>query len=89
VKAPATDRWYPALWGVTLVARRLAEADRVGGGRGGSRDNRQLDCDWTTADVPNVNFYAFIVLLSTGVCWSAAAMYIAIGGHSFGFRRVP
>ncbi|XP_026808316.1 uncharacterized protein LOC113550585 [Rhopalosiphum maidis] len=87
VKAPATDRWYPALWGVTLVARRLAEADRVGPGV--SRDNRQLDCDWTTADAPNVNFYAFIVLLSTGVCWSAAALYIAIGGHSFGFRRGP
>lgn len=73
--APAADRWYPALWGVTLAARRLDEAD--GGGprvvrRGDGRDHRQLDCDWTTEDVPGFGFYAFIVLLSTAVCWTTA-----------------
>ncbi|CAI6343230.1 unnamed protein product [Macrosiphum euphorbiae] len=78
VTARATDRWYPALWGVTLVARRLKDVDavtRVGDrdGRGGGRGHRlQVDCDWTTAEVPGHNFYAAIVLASAYICWSVA-----------------
>jgi len=89
VTAPAADRWYPALWGAALVARRLDEADGGGGqgGRGGGRTNRQLDCDWTTADAPDVNFYAAAVLASASVCWSAA-LYVTTVGYFFGFRRV-
>lgn len=89
--APAADRWYPALWGVTLAAKRLDEADgggSRGGRRGGGRDHRQLDCDWTTADVPGFDFYASIVLLSTAVCWTTA-LYIAIVGNSLGVSNDP
>ncbi|KAE9538787.1 hypothetical protein AGLY_005369 [Aphis glycines] len=85
--APAADRWYPALWGVNLAARRLDEADG-GGPRGGGRDHRQLDCDWTTEDGPGLEFYASIVLSSTAVCWTAA-LYIAIVGNSVGVHSDP
>jgi len=85
VTARATDRWYPALWGATLVARRLEDADAVAcaGGRSDSRDHRlQVDCDWTTAEVPGHNFYAGIVLVSAYVCWSVA-LYIALSEKHF------
>ncbi|CAI6348636.1 unnamed protein product [Macrosiphum euphorbiae] len=78
VTARATDQWYPALWGVTLVARRLKDVDAVThigdlDGRGGGRGHRlQVDYDWTTADVPGHNFYAAIVLASAYVCWLVA-----------------
>ncbi|XP_022160964.1 uncharacterized protein LOC111027058 [Myzus persicae] len=85
VTTRATDRWYPALWGVTLVARRLEEADVSGlggglvggqdGGRSHDRGHHQLDCDWTTEEGPGHNFYAAIVLASAYVCW-LLALYI-------------
>jgi len=80
VTAQATDRWYPALWGVTLVARRLEEADvgGRGGGRIHDRGHHQLDCDWTTEEGPDHNFYAAIVLACAYVCW-LFALYITIG----------
>lgn len=88
VTARATDRWYPALWGATLVARLLEDADavaRVGGrvGRDGGRGHRlQMDSDWTTPEVPGHNFYAGIVLLSAYVCWSMA-LHIALSAKHF------
>lgn len=66
-----TDRWYPALWGVKLVARRLDQADRSGG-----RGNRELDCDWKTVDAPNANLYAAFVLVSPFLCWTAALYFV-------------
>lgn len=74
VMAETTDRWYPALWGATLVARRLKDVDAVTrvGDRGGRGHHLQVDCDWTTAEGPSHNFYATIVLVSAYVCWSVA-----------------
>jgi len=79
VTARATDRWYPALWGATLVARRPEVADVVArdGGRGGRSGHRlQLDCDWTTAEGPGHTLYAAIVLASSCVCWSVSLLSV-------------
>jgi len=86
VTARATDRWYPALWGATLAARRLKQVDVAN--RIDTRGHHQLDCDWTTMEAPSYNFYAAIVLMSASVCWSVA-LYIAIGGKYFNFPCVP
>lgn len=65
--AAATGRWYPALWGASLAARRLEQATvavRV--------DDGNHPSDAENMDYPNVNFYAFVVLVSAFLCWTAA-----------------
>lgn len=57
----AAGRWYPALWGVSLARRRLGPAD-VG----------KATAQMVAVALPNFNFYAALVLVSTSVLWTSA-----------------
>lgn len=57
-----SGRWYPALWGASLVRRRLGPADV------GKATARMA----AVALPPNFNFYAAVVLASASVLWTSA-----------------
>lgn len=57
----AAGLWYPALWGASLVRRRLGTAD-IG----------KATAQMVAVAPPNFNFYAAVVLVSMSVLWTSA-----------------
>lgn len=70
----ATGRWYPALWGASVLVRHLGGPLTDRHSNHSASPNDDDDHDRRPIAAPNANLYAAIVLASTSVCWMVATL---------------